>query len=194
MKRLIITFVLLISVIVLTGCGEKKTMKSAKTGLSSAFSCDMKLLYDDSEFCGKITRSGTGLWNIEFTAPETLAGVKLSFINDDVTASYKGLDFTIPKKAMPVKSIISNLISAVDELAGSEEMQCVTNDGEIIVEGELEQGEYKLVMDEKSGCVKSFEMKNIKAYLTFENVSDNVSDASMPVTSEATMSTVTSVS
>lgn len=170
MKRFIVALLTLMLVFMGVSCGQKKTVKSAKSGLDSSFTCDMILMYDDSEFCATVNRVDIKSWDIEFSSPETLAGVKLSFVNDDVTASYKGLDFTVPKKALPVKSILSNFIMVVDEISSQEKLECAEKDGELVVEGKTDTGEYKLAIDEKNGMITSFEMKNADTVIEFENV------------------------
>ena len=54
---------------------------------------------------------------MEFSSPNTLAGVLLSYRDDNVEASYKGLSFSVPKSALPLKAIISSLIDVVDTTA-----------------------------------------------------------------------------
>lgn len=186
MKRFIIAFITLM-MITMVSCGQKKTVDSSGSGLGSTFTCDMILLYEDSEYCGKINRTDTRSWEIEFSSPETLAGVKLSFVNDDVTASYKGLDFTVPKKALPVKSVLSNFITVVDEISSQEKMQCVEKDGELVVEGQIDQGEYELVINKKNGTISSFEMKNTNVVIEFENVITGSSNVSVSQTSQTTL-------
>lgn len=186
MKRFIIAFITLM-MITMVSCGQKKTVDSSGSGLGSTFTCDMVLLYEDSEYCGKINRTDIRSWEIEFSSPETLAGVKLSFVNDDVTASYKGLDFTVPKKALPVKSVLSNFITVVDEISSQEKMQCVEKDGELVVEGQIDQGEYELVINEKNGTISSFEMKNTNVVIEFENVITGSSNVSVSQTSQTTV-------
>ena len=92
------------------------------------------------------------------------------FSGNDVTASYKGLSFTVPKKALPVKSILTNFITTVDTLAAAPELQGSEKDGVMTVTGETESGTYTLTMDTKSGLLNSFSMKNIPVQINFENM------------------------
>lgn len=170
MKRLFLLMVLAISVFMFTGCSERKTLDSARSSLNSAFECDMKMNYDNSEFDARLKRIEPGVWETEFTSPDTLAGVKLMFSGNDVTASYKGLSFTVPKKALPVKSILTNFITTVDTLAAAPELQGSEKDGVMTVTGETESGTYTLTMDTKSGLLNSFSMKNIPVQINFENM------------------------
>lgn len=168
MKRFLIVLMMM-TAIMLTSCTGKTTMKSAESDLGSPFECDMKMIFEDSEFGGKIRKTDAGIWEADFTSPDTLDGVVLSFNGNDVTASYKGLSFTVPKKALPVKSVLLNFISAAESIAASEETEGTENDGIMLIKGENESGEYTLGLDAKTGDLCSFEMKNFGVKMKFEN-------------------------
>ena len=48
--------------------------------------------------------------------------MKLEFSEGNVIASYKGLTFSVPQSAVPVKAMMLNLIMAVDDNAKLEEL------------------------------------------------------------------------
>lgn len=170
MKRLFVPLLMITIVIVLAGCFGSTAKKDAKTTLNSSFTSDMKLNYDDTEYSGVISRQGPGMWSVEFSSPESLAGVKLAFMDSEVTASYKGLSFSIPKSAMPIKSILTYFISAADELAMKEKLEGSVKDGVMTVKGDLDEGSYEMMFDEATGNLTAFEMDNNKAKLTFTNM------------------------
>lgn len=170
MKRLLFLIIALVTAVVFSGCGGKHTVRDVKSGLDSSFESDVKISYDDSEYAGKIIRKQSGVWEVEFTMPETIAGVKLEFMNRDVTASYKGLTFTVPKSALPVKSMLVNMINVVDELASSDEIECNDKDGILVIQGEIDQGKYVLNINEKTCAIISFEMENSDVHMEFENM------------------------
>lgn len=186
MKRFLIVLMMM-TAILFTSCASRTTMESAEADLGSPFECDMKMIFEDNEFGGKLRKIDTGIWEADFTSPDTLEGVLLSINGNDVTASYKGLSFTVPKKALPVKSVLLNFISAVDKIAESEETEGTENDGIMLIDGENESGEYTLGLDMKTGDLCSFEMKNFGVKMEFENftvkeapaqIGEAVSDAS----------------
>ncbi len=192
MKRLFVFMFTVIIITVFTGCNGKTPVKNAKANLNSSFECNMKIVYDDSEFGGKLKRMGQGVWEADFNSPETLSGVKLSFLNGDVTASYKGLSFTVPKSALPLKSMLNNLMTVVDELAVLDELECTVKDGMMIVEGDVEQGPYTLKIDEKTGWISEFEMKNVKMKMTFSDMA--ITNTELPASQLTSDSAVTSIS
>ncbi|MDO5559480.1 MAG: hypothetical protein Q4F95_07760 [Oscillospiraceae bacterium] len=170
MKRLFVPLLMIGILFMLSGCLGGTTKQNAKTTLNSSFTCDMKMLQDDSEYCAVISRIGPGAWEAEFTSPETLSGVKLSFMDSEVTASYKGLAFSIPKSAMPVKSILTYFVKAADDLALADGYEGTVKDGVMTVKGNLDEGEYEMKFDEKTGNLLAFIMDNLKVTMDFTNM------------------------
>ena len=119
MKRLITFAAALLMAACLAACSAAGGAKTNKpNGLDSSFQAAVGVILEDLNAEGTIKRFGNGMWEVEFTSPNSLSGVKLSFSEGNVTASYKGLNFSVPQSALPVKAMMLNLISAVDELAG----------------------------------------------------------------------------
>lgn len=171
MKR-VFTFVLTIAVVLcMTACalpvGGKDS--SRKNGLASPFSASVSITLDRLEAEGNIKRFGEGVWEIEFSAPNTLSGVKLEFSEGSVIASYKGLTFSVPQSAVPVKAMMLNLMKAVEENAKKEELSG-REDGDMLkVEGSLDGGDYTLSVD-KNGLLSGFDMPNNKLTMRFTDM------------------------
>ncbi|HOR23008.1 MAG TPA: hypothetical protein PLY43_09825, partial [Ruminococcus sp.] len=118
---------------------------------------------------GRITRFGEGIWRAEFDSPNTLSGVTLDFAEGNVTASYKGLSFSVPQSALPVKAMMLELIEAVDSCAKLEELSGKEEDGALLIGGNLEAGEYTLSVDGE-GSISAFEMPGSKLKIVFSEV------------------------
>lgn len=177
MKRLVtlaFTGIMLLSV---TGCKTPSSETgTAENGLNTSFQTETEITLDQMKASGTLCRFGEGMWEIEFNSPNTLSGVKLEFTDGTSTASYKGLNFSVPQSALPIKSMMSNLISVTDELARQEELSGENENGEIKISGNLESGDYILTAD-KSGNLKRFEMPNMKLVMEFGEVSEIGSQA-----------------
>jgi len=123
MKRLIAFAVTILTAAFMTACSVTGKNEGTKpNGLGSTFQAAVSVTIGDLDASGTIKRFGDGMWEIEFDSPNTLSGVKLAFGEDGVEASYKGLSFSVPQTALPVKAMMLNLISAVDSLAKNEEL------------------------------------------------------------------------
>lgn len=170
MKRLITFAVMILTAVCMAACsvsGKGDTTKP--NGLDSSFQAAVSIVLDDLNAEGTVRRIGSGNWEIEFSSPNTLSGVKLNFCDGNVTASYKGLNFSVPQSALPVKAMMLNIISAVDDLAANEKLTGTEEDGMLKINGTLEGGDYTLTVD-SSGNIASFEMPNNKLTVTFSDV------------------------
>ena len=164
MKKLFKSTAALLSIVIMTSCSApgKNSMESPN-GLNSSFKANVAITLDEMNSDGTVSRYGTGMWDVEFASPNTISGVTLSFTDGNVEASYKGLSFSVPQSAMPIKSMMSNLITAADELEVNEK------DGNIEISGTLDGGDYILTVD-KSGNILKFEMPNNKLSMNFSDI------------------------
>jgi hypothetical protein len=171
MKRLITFAAALTLAVCSVSCSMPTSGGSSarENGLSCSFGSPMELTLDDMSAEGEIRRMGDGEWNIEFSSPNTLSGVELSFSEGSVTASYKGLNFSVPKSALPVKAMILNLIEAVDSNAKLDKLNGSEKEGLLEITGTLEGGDYILKVD-TDGYISEFEMPNNKLKIVFTDV------------------------
>lgn len=158
---------------------------SAEQKLGSSFTVDMTMTVEDMTAEGTLTRLGEGMWQAAFTEPATLAGVVLDFAEGEVTASYKGLAFSVPQTAMPAKSVLSNLILVVDDLAGQEKVSGEAEGEGVCVHGELEGFPYILTLT-KYGELAGFSMDNMEATLEFSGFQSQPTPVATDTTAVAT--------
>lgn len=189
MKRLISFAVMVITAVMFFSCSSPmKNETSRKNGLDCSFQSSVNVTIDKLNADGVMKRFGDGVWDVEFETPNTLSGVKLEFNGGNVTASYKGLNFSVPQSALPVKSMMLNLIEAVDTNARLEELKGSENGDILEVSGSLEGGDY-IISVGKDGKMSSFEMKNNKLKIVFTDMKE-IDGTSLQSTTE----TVTEVS
>ncbi len=174
MKKLLASVLVCVCVFLMTACSTPmKSSTKRQNNLNSSFTAKMNLSLEKFNAEGTITRLGDGRWEAEFESPNTLSGVKLVFEENIIKASYKGLDFSIPKSAVPVKAMLVNLIEAVDSSAREAELTGSEKEGLFCMEGSLEGGNYSLSLD-SSGNIHTFEMPNNLLKIAFSEVSATV--------------------
>lgn len=167
MKRLFAFVLTIVTAFCLTACSVPgKNETTLKNGLDQAFSAQANITLDRLDAQGTIKRFGDGLWEIEFDTPNTLSGIKLEFGEGNVDASYKGLSFSVPQSALPVKAMMLNLMEAVDTNARLDELKGEEKDGLLTVSGSLDGGDYTITVD-KDGTLSCFEMPNNKLKIVF---------------------------
>ncbi len=169
MKRLVSFAVILLMTLTMFACSSPiKSETSRKNGLNCSFESSVNITIDNLDAEAVLKRFGEGLWDIEFSSPNTLSGVKLEFDSGNVSASYKGLDFSVPQSALPVKSLMLNLIEVIDSNARLEELKGTENDNILELNGSLDAGEYVLSVG-KDGKPVSFEMENNNFKIIFSD-------------------------
>ncbi|MBE6845380.1 MAG: hypothetical protein E7508_06685 [Ruminococcus sp.] len=187
MKKISIVLVFSIMMIIsLCACGSNSNAKCTPD-LNKSFCISAEIDYDGSISEAKFQRYGKGSWDVEFLSPNTLAGVVLSFDDTNVEASYKGLSFSVPKSALPLKSIISTFIDTADKLADQPEITGSEKDDLIVTEGEAELGKYEISFD-KNGRLAGFEMPNLNLVIKFSECADNITETTEAVTQPASES------
>lgn len=170
MKRLFTSVFVFAAVFCLTACSSPIGGSTSRGNtLACSFTSPVTLSLDKLTAEGTVTRLGDGEWTAEFDSPNTLSGVKLTFSEGSVTADYKGLSFSVPKSALPVKGMLCNLIEAVDTNARSGELSGRENEGLFEISGSLEGGDYTLSLD-SSGNIARFDMPNNLLHISFTDV------------------------
>ena len=167
-----------------TGCAKAGGEATAAQKLGGSFTTEMTMTMEDWIAAGTLSRLGDGAWSVSFAEPATLAGVVLDFSGGEVTASYKGLGFSVPQSAMPAKSVLSQMIQVVDELAQQEEITGKEQDGCVSVEGDLEGNPYTLTLTE-NGDLSGFTMDNFDTTLTFTQFQSGAAVATETTTLES---------
>ncbi len=192
MKKLFMVYVMLAGFIFCTACsagaGSIKADKKTLTKFSSGFTLEM----DDFEAEGVISRYDSESWNVYFDSPSQIAGVELDFKDDDVTASYKGLAFSVPQAALPSKALILEFIEAVEDVEKNDDIKGSKNDGKVEVNGETDGEPYCISFNE-DGSLAEFRMENMAGSITFREFTDvvqtTVTTTTIPVLSVTTVET-----
>ncbi len=170
----VLLYAMPLSMLLLSGCGSAAAETPFSPKLDDAYSVQAEMTYqDDNEAKLLLTRYGDENWDAAFSEPSALAGVILSFEGDAVSASYKGLSFTIPKTALPAKSMLVLLIDVLDAIAEEESIPCTKNDdGTWTVSGETEGGNYTLTF-QQDGTLASFSIPNQPLDIQFSDYHPN---------------------
>ena len=159
------------SCILLTGCtGKPAGGSDFAPRLDPAYSVSASLQYGDQQSAElTLTRYGTGSWDAAFSEPDSLAGVLLTFDGNVVTASYKGLAFTVPKSAMAAKMMLSMTTEVLDSLEVPERIECKQqSDGTWESTGDSENGSYTVTFTD-AGVLSEFSMPGQPLTITFSD-------------------------
>ena len=162
------TLIFCVSACILCSCTAKRGENAFTPQLDPAYSVQADMTYADGQQAAlTLTRSGAGCWDAEFSEPAALSGVLLTFDGDAVSASYKGLAFTVPKSAMPAKNMLVAATEILDGLDGIAQLPCsATDDGTWISTGESAAGSYTVSFTD-SGELCALEIPSQPLTVTF---------------------------
>lgn len=158
MRKFLSLFFCALLFFTMTACNFGKPKETAAPDLNRLFTCTAEIRYDDFEMSAELKRLGDGMWEVEFSAPKTLAGVKLSYSEEAISASYKGLSFSIPKDAAPVKAIFTMIFQTIDKSAAMPELPFSEEDGVLVFEGKNDYGKFFISTDKETGDFIGFNM------------------------------------
>ncbi|MBR3630434.1 MAG: hypothetical protein IKN55_08195, partial [Oscillospiraceae bacterium] len=158
--------------VLLAGCTMPQTGSGkAANRMAGSFCAEVTVTNADSETKGVLTRFGTDAWRVAFTAPAALSGVQLDFLDSEVTASYKGLEFSVPQSAQAIRTELAELMEAVDALAPEEALEGSVQDGAVLCEGEVTNGSYSLLVGE-DGTPVNFSLPNYGVVISFDSFAE----------------------
>ena len=196
MKRILA--ILPLSALLLTGCSGVPSMPGKTVNrMTGSFLSEVTITTADSETSAVLTRYGTDAWRVCFTAPPALDGVQLDFLDEEVKASYKGLEFSVPQSAQALKTELSELMEVIDSNALQTELETHTADDLLVCEGELEVGSYSLAFA-PDGTPVRFTLPAYGLVIAFDSFTDEQSATATepttipktyPVTDEVTEET-----
>ena len=152
----------------LTACEDAPAPTGFCPTLDDSYAVHAVMDYgEDAQATLDLTRYAAGEWEAVFAEPASLSGVMLTFEGSAVSASYKGLAFTVPKSALPAKTMLLLVTDVLDALDTLEEIPCTTNDdGSRMTSGESEGGSYTVTFD-ADGKLQGFAIPSQPLTVTF---------------------------
>ena len=173
-KRILSLFMLcLVSVFLLTGCkGDHQDNAGAENLPSTAtqsFESSAQFTYGDFAFDAVVRRDTPGTCVITITSPEAVNGMKFTYQSDKLTVEYLGMSVDVDPNAALSQAAVSAVVKALDAVTRQNGINVSFEDGKFLVRGETENGDFTLILDEKSGNFLSLEIPDIPMSVTFHN-------------------------
>lgn len=177
--------------LLLTSCSPAQSGGDFSPQLDESYAVQAEMEYAEGLSAQlSLTRYGSELWEAAFTEPASLAGVVLTFDGNTVSASYKGLEFTVPKSALAAKNMLLYITDALNAAAAADQLPCSRlEDGSWVCSGDSDGGCYSLSFAE-NGQPLRFELPaqpltvSFSAYTALD--APAVTDISTFVTIDAT--------
>ena len=174
-------------VLLCTGCTHGGSETEFQPSLDSVYAVTAEMTYGErgSRAVCTLTRAQAGLWEAAFSEPASLSGAVLYFDESAVSASNKGLAFTVPKTTLPAKAMLLLTTDVPDSLEGMPALPCRQGDNETwTLKGESEGGSYTLMFD-KNGEFSEFSIPSQPLKVTFPDYCAGKKGTTAPAESSA---------
>ena len=178
--RRIFAVISLNAVLFSTGCTAVQTMPGKIANpMTGAFTAEVTITNADTESKAQLTRYGMDAWCVVFSEPQTLSGVQLDFLDDEVKASYKGLEFSVPQSAQAIRTELEDLMQIIDDMALTPDLNGKTDEGKLICEGSIEEGSYTLTFTD-AGIPTEFSLPCYSLVVVFDSFTQQGSAETTP--------------
>lgn len=145
-----------------TSCGGKRESVKQEA-LPEKFDKTANITLDEKEYSADFKRGGADIWECEFTAPETIEGLKLTISGEVCRLEYKGLDYTVQRENMPDYGILPLVTKSVDSLIAGRDISTVKSGKSVISSGTVSGESFSAEISD--GEIKTL---NIEGYLSVE--------------------------
>ncbi|MDE6657289.1 MAG: hypothetical protein K2J88_01755 [Oscillospiraceae bacterium] len=163
-----------------TGCTVVQTTTGKVSNLmTGAFTAEVTITNADTESKAVLTRYGTDAWCVVFNEPQTLSGVQLDFVDDEVKASYKGLEFSVPQSAQAIRTELQDLMDIIDDMALTPDLNGKSDEGKLICDGAIDEGNYTLTFTD-TGIPVEFSLPCYNLVVIFDSFSQQGATSQTP--------------
>ncbi len=164
--RRVAVWAMVVMVSLLTAC--RRTSPSAEL-LGDGFTCTIEAQYQKMRVVGTVTRRSAGTLSVSFTEPATLDGLVAEWDGEQVTLSFRGLQFTVDPSSVPESALGEEVLAALDAVQRGDGERTV-EDGKVTVAGNGTNGQYVLVCDADTGIPLSLSVPSLPLEVVFSNV------------------------
>ena len=194
-KNKFILLFLVLSVISLTACNSIKNAVTARTPqLNIPFSCDFQIsAYDDMELEGTMTRLGTGMWEMNITAPESMAGLNIKRNDTGMDISLGGLEICIEQDKINQGAFAELIFKAIDSCAAMDELTLEESENGLQYTGKVSECPFIMTFSPDGMLLSGISFPSINLEVLIDSFSPTQSAESTetaPVTTEQTTVTV----
>ena len=170
-----------------TGCTVVQSVPGKISNpMAGAFTAEVTITNADTESKATLTRYGSDAWCVLFREPQTLSGIQLDFIDDEVKASYKGLEFSVPQSAQAIRTELEDLMNIIDDMSLNPDLNGKTEENKIICEGAIEEGSYTLTFTD-AGIPAEFSLPCYGLVIVFDSFTQQATAISTETSFSQTM-------
>lgn len=165
MKKIICFCIATCMMFFIIGCSKKTDAVT----LSGMYTITADVTMDNFKGTIGLNRLGSGSWEINFSKPDNINGLTVSYQNGNANINFKGLSLSMNRDDIPMKAIVSNITSVLDKLSTGKDVKYTKSNGIITAKGAIDNSNFEVVMNEKNKSLISLNMKDIGLEATFSD-------------------------
>lgn len=167
LRRLPAVFLALFCAAVLL-CACSPQGKAPEKPVTTGFSCDVDMSYQDMQISGRLTRQSAGTLVLEFTAPESLKGLSMQWDGETITMKAGALSFGVDPSAIPESALGKGLLDALDAGYRNQQVGELTDQG-LSTTGQSVNGAFEILSDPATGSLLSLKIPKLNITANFSN-------------------------
>jgi hypothetical protein len=165
LRRLLSLTLCLLFILSFAACKNKN---KSEQPITTGFSCDVEVTYNDMNVKGRITRSSAGTLTFEVKEPKSLNGLSMQWDGDSIALKLFGLSFDIDPDTIPQTALAQNILSVLDAAIGIRDQGEITEEG-LVTKGSSLIGEFEIVSDPETGKLLKLQIPSAGLTANFSN-------------------------
>lgn len=149
--------------------GEKIPPKQISTNLHKSFDAQATIKMKDLIMEADINKTDIGACTIKVKEPKTLKGMEFQYNGNDIVVSYRGLSVKLDENSKLVSSVAAAIVNSIDTAASPSGIHVEMEKGALILTGDSDSGEFKIVLDKKTGNMLSLDIPQLDLECNFDN-------------------------
>lgn len=156
-------FVILIA---LSGC-SKSSCKDV-VPKTQEFTCKISVTWKDFSVNAAFSRPNRGICTFTVSEPSELSGLEVSFGNDGIKTSYRGISFDIGGSGLSDMAFTKAIINVLDSLDKNENIRTYCDGSTYYFEGGCDSGKF-LVGTDSDGFIGKIEISSLDLTVEFSD-------------------------
>lgn len=116
--------------------------------LAREYSFTADVAYSGTEATVYVVKTGVGDLQVDFLAPESMEGLSVAAVGDDLTARFRGMEVDTSAYALPAQSVLSLLREVLS--GEKDKLDIRADDGTVTASGSILLTNYDLVFDKET--------------------------------------------
>lgn len=126
---------ILITAAALCLCACSHSSEAKPCDIGEKYSCDVTVTQNGKQFSAVMTRGAADIWELEFSKPDTVKGLKINLDGPSLSAQFSGLTYRTDRSELSQYSLVSLGCGAVEKLISKDGITCKKEDGRLIEQG-----------------------------------------------------------